>query len=137
MTTRSKFVCTYVGGLFTGIIITFLFFFFAALQTSEDVINDKIEMFDKPQREIKVKTFEIIQVLPNGNALAVSRDISRCRDSNFGLVVLFLAKQDFSYYDNQSIEVPKNKCVMQVGTFKYESRDKIYKTVPIVEIVDI
>lgn len=52
------------------------------------------------------------------------------------LTVLFLADKEISYYDNQKIDVPSDKRVMQVGTYKYISRSEMEKTVPIVEIMD-
>ena len=77
-------------------------------------------MFEKPQQEINVHSFEIMQVLPDGSALATVEDIS-----NIGMIVLFLADKEISYYDNQKIDVPSDKRVMQVGTYKYISRSEI------------
>ena len=88
-------------------------------------------MFEKPQQEINVHSFKIMQVLPDGSALATVEDIS-----NIGMIVLFPADKEISYYDNQKIDVPSNKRVMQVGTYKYISRSEMEKTVPIVEIMD-
>ncbi|MDM8209210.1 MULTISPECIES: hypothetical protein [Bacteroidaceae] len=72
-----------------------------------------------------------MQVLPDGSALATVEDIS-----NIGMVVLFLANKGISYYDDQKINVPIGKRVMQIGTYKYMTRSEMEKTVPIVEIMD-
>ena len=53
-----------------------------------------------------------------------------------GMVVLLLPETDNAYYDDQSIIVPKGKSLMQIGIFKYESKEKMVKTVPIVKIYD-
>ena len=55
---------------------------------------------------------------------------------NFGMIVLFLADKGTSYYDDQKIDVPSGKKVMQVGTYKYVTRSEMEKTVPVVEILD-
>lgn len=128
MNSRKKSFLIYLGGIITGIILTFAFFFFVALGNTSD---NNIVMFEKPQQEINVHSFEIMQVLPDGSALATVEDIS-----NIGMIVLFLADKEISYYDNQKIDVPSDKRVMQVGTYKYISRSEMEKTVPIVEIMD-
>ena len=130
MTARTKSFLIYVGGIVTGIILTFAFFFFVAANDTKDS-NDNIVMFDEPQQEIMAKSFAIMQVLPDGNALAIVKD-----QSNFGMIVMFLAEEGTSYYDDQKIKVPTGKRVMQIGTYKYVTRTEMGKTVPIVEFVD-
>lgn len=131
MTTRAKSILIYVGGIVTGIILTFAFFFLVALGNANGSSNDNIVMLDEPQQEIKAKSFEVMQVLPDGSALATVEDYP-----NLGTVVMFLAEKGISYYDDQKIEVPAGKHVMQVGTYKYMTRSEMEKTVPIVEILD-
>lgn len=132
MNTRTKSVLIYVGGIVTGIILTFAFFFFAALGNANGTPSENnAVLFEKPQQEINVKSFEVMQVLPDGSALAMIED-----KSNFGMVVLFLANKGTAYYDDQKINVPSGKRVMQIGTYKYMTRNEMEKTVPIVEIMD-
>lgn len=47
-------------------------------------------MFEKPQQEINVHSFEIMQVLPDGSALATVEDIS-----NIGMIVYSLLIKKF------------------------------------------
>ena len=116
MSTRTKSILIYVGGIVTGIILTFVFFFFVALGNANGTPSDEnVVLFEKPQQEINVKSFEVMQVLP---------------------VVLFLANEGISYYDDQKINVPTGKRVMQIGTYKYMTRSEMEKTVPIVEIME-
>lgn len=132
MSTRTKSILIYVGGVVTGIILTFAFFFFIVLGNANGTPSDNnVVLFEKPQQKINVKSFEVMQVLPDGSALATVEDIS-----NIGMVVLFLADKGISYYDDQKINVPSGKCVMQIDTYKYTTRSEMEKTVPIVEIMD-
>lgn len=130
MTTRTKSALIYVGGIITGVILTFVFFFAVALGNTNNSSNDYIVMFDEPQQEIKAKSFEVMQVLSDGSALATVEDIS-----NYGMVVMFLAEKGASYYDDQKINVPSGKRVMQIGTYKYMTRSEMEKTVPVVRIL--
>lgn len=129
MTQRTKLIITYLGGVITGLVLTFVLAFMVTYQRNSMPFND-IVMFEKPQQEIKVTSFKVMQVLPNGNALASVED----RD-NFGMIVLFLAEEGTSFYDKQKIDVPSGKKVMQIGTYKYVTRKDIEKTVPIVNIL--
>lgn len=139
MNTKTKFILTYVGGIVTGIILMIVFALFvnSTQQGQANLIVRDVVMFEKPQQEIKASTLRVMQVLPNGSALATVEDTSYdvTEDSNFGMVVLFLAKQGSSYFDDQKINVPSGKCLRQVGTYTYESNSGM-KTVPVVEILD-
>lgn len=131
MATRTKFILTYLGGVLTGIVLTFVFAFMVTYQENSSPLGNDIVMFEKPQQEIKVTSFEVMQVLPDGSALARVKDAD-----NFGIIVLFLADKGTSYYDDQKIDVPSGKKVMQIGTYKYVTRSEMEKTVPVVEILD-
>lgn len=136
MNTRTRSILIYVGGIITGIILTFAFFFLVALGGTNNSSSNDIVMFDEPQQEIKVHSFKVMQVLPDGNALATVDDTEDF--SYYGTVVMFLTKDDkgSAYYDNQIIEVPSGKRAMQVGTYKYVTRQDMVKTVPVVEFLD-
>lgn len=125
MTTRTKLILTYVGGVVTGVLLTFILIFLMAFIGN---LNNDITMFDEPKQEINADEFRVMQVLPDGNALATARYPASG-------VVLFLA-EDGIYYDDQDIVVPSNKRVMQVGTFRYTTRKEMEKTVPVVRILD-
>lgn len=131
MTVRTKFIFTYLGGIITGFVLTFVFAFMVAIFGNSSPLGNDVVMFEKPQQEINAKSFEVMQVLPDGSALASVEDVY-----NFGMIVLFLADKGTSYYDDQKIDVPSGKKVVQVGTYKYVTRDEMKKTVPIVEILD-
>lgn len=131
MATSTKFILTYLGGIITGFVLTIVFAFMVTDLGNSSPVGNDIVMFEKPQQEIKVKSFEVMQVLSDGSALAIVEDFN-----NYGMIVLFLADEGTSYYDDQKIKVPSGKKVMQVGTFKYVARSEMEKTVPVVEILD-
>lgn len=136
MRIRTKFILTYLGGIFTGIALTFVFAFIAAsiwksTEGNSSPMGNDVVLFEKPQQEIKVSSFKVIQVLSDGSALAMVDDFH-----NFGLTVLFLADKGTSFYDDQKIDVPSRQKVMQIGTYKYETIQEMTKTIPVVEIVD-
>ena len=122
-------------GVITGIVLTIGVLF---LYASEDTGVDKnISMFAAPGEIMNLKSFEIMQVLPNGSALAQSSDKAKSQHTFYSdPIVMFLPVEGSSYYDDQIIEVPAKKVVRQVGTFKYTSKAGLDKTIPIVKLYD-
>ena len=135
MIVDKQIIISYVAGIVTGIICTCLFAFYVGSRDKE--LDKGIELFDKPRQEIKAKEFNIMQVLPNGNALAqynkLSLDDSTIR---YGTVVLFLSSKEGSFYDDQKIKLQKGKLFRQIGTYRYQTTQGIEKTVPIVGVFD-
>mgnify|MGYP000697215852 FL=1 len=131
MNTRTKSVLIYIGGIVTGIILTFVILLFVAKSNSDNPSNDNMIIFEQPQQKIDAKSFEVMQVLPDGNALATVES-----NESFGMIVMLLANKNATYYDNQKIEVPTGKCARQIGTYRYMTRNNIEKTVPIIDIVN-
>lgn len=129
MKTRTKTILIYLGGLFTGIVLSVTFVFITLWQTASSQY-DKIVIFDKPQQELKEKVFDVFQVLPNGNALANSEP----RIDSPSIVALFLANEKMPFYDAQRITVPSDKRIVQIGIYKYYTDKGIEKTVPVLEI---
>lgn len=135
MTTKTKFILTFVAGIITGIIMLFAFGYIMSMSKSEaECVDDDIVMFDKPQKTINANVFVVMQVLPNGSALAIIEPDEE--NDNYGTTVLFLAKDGKSYYDDQRICVPSNKCVKPIGVFRYMTQKNQEKTVPVVDFFD-
>lgn len=123
-------------GVITGAILTFgvLFLLYAGYSANEE---NNITMFSAPGEVMSLKSFEIMQVLPNGSALAESSEKPKSQYTYYSdPIVMFLAEDGISYYDDQIIEVPAKKVVRQVGTFKYTSGAGLDKTVPIIKFFD-
>lgn len=132
MSMKVKFILTYVAGIVTGIVLIFAVGLFMAKSVATSTSNKDVVMFEKPRGVVPGKVFEVLQVLPDGSALATVDDFE---SDNTGTVVLFVGDESTSYYDSQKINVPKGKVVKQVGTYSYVARNDIYKTVPVVEIM--
>lgn len=134
MNTRTK-VIFFLLGTVSGAILTFLFLFIYALHQKSYVPenDDNIVLFEKPAQTIPCDALKIFQVEQNGNALAKLE-----KEDSFDFVVVYLmADESYSFYDDQKILVPKNKCLKQIGTYRYETRNNTIKTVPIVNFYDI
>ena len=132
MESKTKFILTYVAGIVTGCVLLFVIGCIINAKNSSAQKED-IVMFDSPRNAVPGKSFKVVQVLPDGNALA---RIDNVYDDNFGVVVLFLGDESTSYYDDQKIEIPKGKVTKQIGNYSYMSRMNIEKTVPVVKIMD-
>ena len=132
MKLRTKFILTYVAGIVTGIVSLFVAGLFMEMSQATSASNDDVVMFEKPRGIVPGKVFEVMQVLPDGSALATVDDIE---SGNLGAIVLFVGDESTSYYDSQKIYVPEGKVVKQVGTYSYMARNEMYKTVPVVEIM--
>lgn len=132
MESKTKFILTYVAGIVTGCVLLFVIGCIINAKNSSAEKED-IVMFDSPRNAVPGKSFKVVQVLPDGNALA---SVDNVYDDNFGVVVLFLGDESTSYYDDQKIEIPKGKVAKQIGNYSYMSRMNIEKTVPVVKIMD-
>lgn len=126
-------IISYIVGIVSGFICTCLFGYYLG---SKD--NDGIELFDKPRQEIKAEEFKIIQVLPNGNALAQYDKISLFDDSTigYGTVVMLLSSKEVPFYDDQKIKLQEGELFRQIGTYRYQTTQGDEKTVPIVGVFD-
>ena len=84
----------------------------------------------------KIKTtsnkIKVFQSLNSGLALA---NIQTGRYEYEVLPVLLVDRDVQPFYDDQEIVIPKGGYIKQIGTYKYQTNLKIFKTVPIVEII--
>lgn len=100
-------------------------------QVSTPASKGDVVMFEKPRGIVPGTTFRVMEVLSNGNALAMG-----CEEDNGNCIpeVLFIGDKSMPYYDGQMISVPNGKVAKQMGTLRYGSRNNV-KTVPIVKIM--
>ena len=124
MTTKLKFILTFIGGFVAGIVFVYLVGVAMSKSQNEDTV-----FFEQPRQVISISEFKVIQVQSDGSALAIADDIE-----HIGTVVAFPKRDGSSFYDNQKIVIPNGKCVRQIGIFKYMTRQEIEKTVPIVQV---
>jgi hypothetical protein len=124
-----KKVLIFSGGFVAGIIATILV---AILINFSNQPNDSLlglTVFPKKGECIKTTgEIEVFQVLKPNMALA------RTGDFLDGIVVLLVNYDGRSYYDEQKVKIPADKCARQIGTYQYSTKNEIVKTVPAVVI---
>ena len=127
----------FLAGFVSGIICLFLISLAIASGSNDDPQGiPGLTMFEQPADVIPSDSFEVLQVVSGGNALANAGKKSYGGSyTYYGMVVLFIADENTHYYDDQIISVPRGKCVRQIGTYQYETKMG-YKTVPAVAIFD-
>ena len=123
-------------GMIVGAVLTIAILAgYNQLSGSDKTPDSGITMFDTPGPTMTFRSFEVFQVLPNGTALAKTSDkLTPVFYLGTDPIVLLLPGEGIAYFDDQIIKVPANKCVKQVGTYRYETKDQFIKTVPIVKI---
>jgi len=73
--------------------------------------------------------FEVFQVVESGCALANA-------DDSFGAIVFIIPNENQQFYDDKKIVLKNDQCAQYVGTYKYNTKIGIEKTVPAVRIID-
>lgn len=124
----------FVLGFVSGIVFLFLVLLIIGKTYAT---NDGMTYFEKPGKCISTKEFEVIQVIGDGYALA-REIVDRTSLINIpsGLLVLVTNDNGELYYDDQVIEVPKGKCMRQIGVYEYQTKSENWKTVPIVQLMN-
>lgn len=89
--------------------------------------------FHKHGKLINEKSFKVLQVLHNGQALVYGKDEYGYYN---GVLYLLIDKEDSDMFDDQIIKVPKGMIVKRHGTYQYTTRNGIDKTVPKIMIMD-
>lgn len=125
-------------GMITGALLLILVALFLWTGSNDNIEEkDNPAMFSTPGEIMKVQSFKVMQVLPNGSALAESEKTKSQYYTSYGdPIVMFPPVDGSSYYDAQIIEVPAKKVVRQVGTYRYTSGAGLDKTVPVIQFFD-
>lgn len=131
-----KNVLIYLAGFISGIVFLIVIALFVNDASADNGVEG-LTVFEQPAEVISSSSFEVFQVVQNGNALARmgERKSYGTGYNYYGMVVLLLADENTHYYDDQIINVPNDKCARQIGTYQYETKDG-YKTVPVVGFYD-
>jgi hypothetical protein len=119
----------FIGGFIAGILATILFAFLTiqSNKPSDGLIG--LTVFPEKGECITTKNeIEIFQVMKPNMALAESGEYPD------RIMVLLINYDNKSYYDDQKIEIPANKCARQIGTYQYTTKMGMDKTVPAVVI---
>lgn len=128
----NRWLC-YILGIMTGIVFSVFFAVFASYNNSGYYNNPYgIEGLNMPEKKgdcIISNNLEIFQTLTTG--LALARPIGK-----FDTLVLLIDDSRPLFYDGEVIKNPAGKCARQVGTYSYETKAEVQKTVPAVIIDD-
>lgn len=134
MKNNDKFILGVLTGVFITIsLILLLSFIFSSPESSEEE-TDALTLFEQPADIIETASFEVQEVLPDGNAIAKTQD--KNIDYYSDPTVLFLADENSHYYDKQIIKVAKGKCAYQVGIYQHEQYFGTNSTLPVIRIMD-
>ena len=128
-----KSVFTFLLGLIAGIIFMCIA---ADIPTTNNVSDDTIPgltLFEEKGDCISKKSIKIFQSLGTAG-LGIDKGNSSFADIYNGIPVLIKSPNDKPFYDDQIVVIPKNKCARQIGIYQYETTEKKWKTVPVVEI---
>lgn len=129
-------------GLLTGFVLAIFImlgvtWFYSSSSTSDSDEEEKspLTLFEQPADIIETTSFEVQEVLPDGNAIAESqhKDLEGYYTDP---TVLLLVEESNPYYDKQIVRVPKGKCAYRVGVYRYEPHYGSSNTLPVVRIMD-
>ena len=134
---------SYFLGIVTGILLTLGFFAVKAYTQSQDEngtqtekeakLPDGVTLLDEPVPFNEAKNFQVLQVVFEDAALAQSEKKMQYTGSIYYTdpVVLIVADEKNTFYDDQIVKAPKDCKVIQVGTYNYKTQMG-WKTVPII-----
>ena len=120
----------FLGGVVTGVLLTFLFAFVLSGQREAPAVEDNgVTMFEQPGDVINETGFEVCQSLEQGAALAKGK-------KEWMTVYMLVNDEGKYYYDDEKVNVPSGKVARQIGIYQYETNSGRPKTVPIVKFMD-
>ena len=120
----------FLGGVVTGVLLTFLFAFVLSGQREAPAVEDNgVTMFEQPGDVINETGFEVFQALEQGAALAKGK-------KEWMTVYMLVNDEGKYYYDDEKVTVPSGKVARQIGIYQYETNSGRPKTVPIVKFMD-
>lgn len=93
-----------------------------------------LTIFEKDGKCIAgARQIKVMQTLEPDMALSHAKTQPNAIFDENEVLVLLLGDENANFYDDQKINIPKDKCARQVGTFQYEAKNGM-KTVPAVKI---
>jgi hypothetical protein len=139
----------FFGGFVAGILATFFIIYVYSVANKPNdgllgltIFEEKGDCLISTSKS-KSTEMEVLQVIEPTVALAFVKyytDVEtysggtyRNYDLGNNVAVLLINYDNLTYYDEQTIDVSK-KCLRQIGTYQYESKSEIQKTVPVVVI---
>ena len=131
-------------GLVAGCILTILsLVVISKAMTTTDTVTEEtanhvpgLNLFDEPGDEFSAPSFEVMQVLASNVALAHSGETKYGRTTYYGTLVLLIGDENTHFYDDQIVEVKSGQVARHIGTYQYETKMEMQKTVPVISIFD-
>jgi hypothetical protein len=118
----------YLGGFIIGVVTTILVLLLIYAGSTSNETLSGLTIFPAKGECITKNGLEIFQTITPNMALA---QIGKLPNE---ILVLLVNYEGKSYYDQQKIQIPANKCARQIGTYQYMTKMEIQKTVPVVVI---
>lgn len=129
----------YLLGVLTGAVVTFIILMIIGLQNIKKA-NTPMTFFEQVGEEFNISYCRVFQALEKGAALAYGSYNAITIDGkihlNKNLIVLLYNEDGIPYYDDQVIGANQDQCFRQVGIYRYQTKSKDTKTVPIVMLMD-
>lgn len=127
----AKNILIFIAGMVTMFILVVLFGI--AINHSSNSGYPGLTLFEEEGKCISARQLQIMQTLEHDMALAHAKTKPNAIYDENEILVLLLGDEKTNYYDDQKINIPKGKCVKQMGTYQYEAKMGM-KTVPAVTI---
>lgn len=118
----------FFGGFIVGILATIIGYYIYIHYKKEDDGLVGLTLLKQKGQCITKRNLKIFQTMRPNMALAEFGQFPN------NTLVLLINKSGMVYYDDQRIAMPKNQCARQIGTYQYETKIGIAKTVPVVII---
>lgn len=123
----------FLGGVATGVVLTFLFAYIVTLAGGKSS-PDGVTNFDQPGQIMNEQSVEVFQVIADNAALVHGKDPDSFSDLYLGTVYMLRNYDGKYYYDDEIITLPKGKKFQQTGIYRYDTPKGMSKTVAIIEI---
>lgn len=111
-------------------IFTLMLFVSACSNISQVGILGNVNNSERNKACMDMTQFKVLQVVEDGHALAFE-----CNDGDYcynNTVVLLTPQKGIDYYDDMIVGLPDEKCAIQDGVYRYETKNKSIKTVPVI-----
>lgn len=123
----------YILGIITGVVLTpFILGIINGYEKAVDEYDNPygirgLKMLKQKGECVTSNNLEIFQTLTSGIALAHPT-------GNYNVFVLLIDETERLFYDGEKVKNPTNHCAKQIGTYTYETKAEVQKTVPAVII---
>lgn len=121
----------FLGGVATGVVLTFLIAFIYTYSGSG--VPAGVTNFDQTGQVIDESSVKVMQVIGNDAALVRGKQ-SRSDDWYLGPIYLLRNYEGKYYTDDEIIKKPLGKEFRQTGVYNYEAKSGDSKTVAIIEL---